>query len=67
MTSRKVTGDKVTVEKDGVGTMGQERREVHMTVGKMKGRKEVKIDMSKGKSMTGMMTGRKEAGKQGTT
>ena len=67
MASRKVTRDKVTVEKDGVGTMGQERREVHVTVGKMKGSKEVKLDMSKGKSMTGMMTGRKEAGQQGTS
>ena len=45
--------------------MGQERREVHVTGGKMKGRKEVRVDVSKGKS--GMMTGRKEAGKKGTT
>ena len=42
--------------------MGQERREVHVTGGKMKGRKEVRVDVSKGKS--GMMTGRKEAGKK---
>ena len=43
--------------------MGQERTEVHVTGGKMKGRKEVRVDMSKGKPITG----RKEAGKKGTT
>ncbi|KAK2182369.1 hypothetical protein NP493_355g00000 [Ridgeia piscesae] len=65
MACRKVTGEKVTVEDEG--EMGQERREVHVTGGKMKGRKEVRIDVSKGKSITRMMTGRKEAGKKGTT
>ena len=35
--------------------MGQERREVHVT-GKMKWRKKVRVDVSKGKSITGMMT-----------
>ena len=33
----------------------------------MKGRKEVRVDVLKGKSITGMLTGRKEAGKKGTT
>ena len=47
--------------------MGQERREVHVTGGKMKGRKQVRVDVSKRKSITGMMTGRKEVGKKGTT
>ena len=58
MTCRKVTGEKVTVEKEG-WTVGQERREVHVTGGKIKGRKEVRVDVSKGKSITGMMRGRK--------
>ena len=30
----------------------------------MKGRKEVRVDVSKGKSITGMVTGRKDAGKK---
>ena len=42
--------------------MGQERREVHVIRGIMKGRKEVRVDVSKGKSIRGMMAGRKEAG-----
>ena len=33
----------------------------------MKGRKEVTVDMSKGKSITGIMTRRKEAEKKGIT
>ena len=33
----------------------------------MKGRKDVRVDATKGNSITGMMTGRKEAGKKGTT
>ena len=37
MTCRKVTGEKVTVEKEG-GTRGQEMREIDATGGKMKGR-----------------------------
>ncbi len=56
-------GEKVTVEKEG-GTRGQEMREVDATGGKMKGTKEVRVDV---KSITGMMTGRKEVGKKGTT
>ena len=59
-------GEKVTVETEG-WTMGQERIEVDVTGGKMKGRKEVRVDMSKGKPITGMTAGRKEAGKKGTT
>ena len=62
LTCRKVTWEKVTVEKDG-RTMGQERREVHVTEETMKGRKEVRVDVSKGKLITGMVTGRKDAGK----
>ena len=55
-------GEKVTVDEGR--TMGQERREVHVTGGMMKGRKEVRVDVSKGKLITGMVTGRKEAGKK---
>ena len=40
MTCRKVTGEKVTVEKEG-GTRGQEMREVDATGGNTNGRKEV--------------------------
>ncbi|KAK2154910.1 hypothetical protein NP493_2127g00000 [Ridgeia piscesae] len=57
--------EKVTVEKDG-GTRGQEMREVDTTGGKMKGRKEVRVDVAKRKSITRTMTGRKETGKKGT-
>ena len=46
--------------------MGQGRRKVHVTGGKMKGRKEVRIVVSKGMSITRMMTGGKEAGKKRT-
>ena len=42
-------------------------RKVDATGGKMKGRKEVRVDVSKVKSITGTMTGRKETGKKGTT
>ena len=66
MTCSKVTGEKVTVDERG-GTIGQERREVHVTGGQMKGRKEVRVDVSKGKPITGMMTGRKEAERKGPT
>ena len=59
-------GEKVTVEKEG-GTRGQETRVVDATGGKMKGRKEVRVDVTKRKSITRMMTGRKEARKKGTT
>ena len=62
MACRKVTGEKVTVDEGG--TMEQERREVHVTGGKMNGRKEVRVNVTKGKSITGMMTGRKEAGEK---
>ena len=47
--------------------MGQERREVDETEGKVNGRKEVRVDVTKRKSIKGMTTGRKEAGKKGTT
>ena len=47
--------------------MEQEMRKVDVTRGKMKGRKEVRVDVTKRKSITGMMRGRKEAGKKGTT
>ena len=47
--------------------IGQEMREVDATGGKMKGRKEVRVDVTKRKSITRMMTGRKEAGNKGTT
>ena len=57
-TCRKVTGEKVTVQKEG---LQWDRR------GKMKRRKEVRVDVSKRESTAGMMTGRKDAGKKGTT
>ncbi|KAK2193944.1 hypothetical protein NP493_4g04000 [Ridgeia piscesae] len=66
MTCRKVTGEKETVEKDG-RTRGQETKEVDATGGKMRGRKEVRVDVTKRKSIIRMMAGRKEAGKKGTT
>ncbi|KAK2190060.1 hypothetical protein NP493_90g01025 [Ridgeia piscesae] len=66
MTCRKVTGEKVTVEKEG-GTRGREMREVDATGGKTNGRKEVRVDVTKRKSITRTMTGRKETGKKGTT
>ena len=66
MTCRKVTGEKVTLEKEG-GTRGQELREVDATGGKTNGRKEVRGDVTKRKSITRTMTGRKETGKKGTT
>jgi len=47
--------------------MGHERREVHATGGKMKSREEVKVVMTIGKSVTGMMTGINEADKKRTT
>ena len=66
MTCRKVTGEKVTVEKEG-GTRGQEMREVDATGGKTNGRKEVRGDVTKRKSITRTMSRRKETGKKGTT
>ena len=66
MTCRKVTGEKVTVEKEG-GTRGREMREVDATGDKTNGRKEVRGDVTKRKSITRTMTGRKETGKKGTT
>ncbi|KAK2181304.1 hypothetical protein NP493_402g05007 [Ridgeia piscesae] len=61
MTCRKVTGEKVTVDRR------QEMREVDATGGKTDGRKEVRGDVTKRKSITRTMTGRKETGKKGTT
>ena len=49
----------MTVGTEGV-TMGHERREVHATAGKMKGRQEVIVVLTKGKSITRMVTQRKE-------
>ena len=66
MTCRKVTGEKVTVEKKG-GTRGQEMREVDATGGKTNGRKGVRGDVTKRNSLTRTMTGRKETGNKGTT
>ena len=41
--------------------------EVDTTGGKTKGRKELRIDMTKRKSITRKMSGRKETGKKGPT
>ncbi|KAK2183722.1 hypothetical protein NP493_298g01009 [Ridgeia piscesae] len=65
MTCRKVTGEKVTIEEGG--TRGQEMREVDATGGKTNGRKEMRGDVTKRKSITRTMTGRKETEKKGTT
>ena len=51
MPCMKETVDKVTVEKEG-GTRGQEMIEVDATGGKTKGRKELRVDMTKRKSIT---------------
>ena len=59
-------GEKVTVEKEG-GTRGQEMREVDARGGKTNGRKEVRGDVTKWKSITRTIIGRKETGKKGTT
>ena len=66
MTCRKVTGETVTVKNEG-GTRGHDMRDVDATVGTLKGRKEVRADVTKRKSITRMLTGRIEAGKKGTT
>jgi len=58
--------EKVTVEREG-GTRGQEMIEADATGGKTKGRKELKVDVTKRKSITRMISGRKEAGKKGKT
>ena len=64
MACRKVTGEKVTVD-EGM-TMGQEMVEADVTGGKTKGRKELRVDVTKRKSITRMVSGRKEVGKKGT-
>ena len=56
----------MTVEK-AVGTMGHEMTEVDAKGGKMKGRKEVSVDVIKQMPITEMMTERKEPGKKGIT
>ena len=66
MTFRKVKGEKITLEKEG-RTMGRESRDIYVSGGKMKGRKEVREEVPKWKSITGMMTGRKETGNTGIT
>ena len=45
----------------------QDMRGVHVSGGKIQGRKDVRADVTKGKSITRMMTGRKVAGKKVTT
>ena len=59
MTCRKVTGERVTVEKEG-GTRGQEMREVDATGGKTNGRKEVRGDVTKRKDDDRKKRDRKE-------
>ena len=66
MPCMKETVEKVTVEKEG-GRRGQEMIEVDATGGKTKGRKELRVDMTKRKSITRKMSGRKDTGKKGTT
>ena len=45
-------------------TMGHDRREEHATGRNMKRRKEVKLDVMKGKFITWIMIGRKGGGKK---
>ena len=66
MAFMKETVEKVTVPKEG-GTGGEEMIEVYATGGKTKGRKEQRVDVTKRKSITRTMSGRKEAGKKGKT
>ena len=66
MPCMKETVEKVTVSKEG-GTRGQEMIEVDATGGKTKRRKELRVDMTKRKSITRKMSGRKDTGKKGTT
>ena len=65
MPCMKETVEKVTVEKEG-GTRGQEMIEVDTTGGKAKGRKELRVDMTKRKSITRKMSGRKRDRKERT-
>jgi len=58
--------EKVTEEKEG-GTRGQDIIEVDTTGENMKRRKELRVGVSKRKSITRKMSGRKEAGRKGTT
>ena len=51
--------------REGGGKTEQDGREIYMTGGKMKGRRGVRVGMTKGKSKTGMTTRRKEAGRKG--
>ena len=53
--------------REGGRTREQEMREVDATGGKTNGRKEVRGDVTKRKSITRTMSGRKETGKKGTT
>ena len=57
-------GEKVTVDEEV--TMGQEMIEADATGGKTKGRKELRVDVTKRKSITRMVSGRKETRKKGT-
>ena len=66
MIARKTNGESDSRE-GGEGTRGQEMREVDATGGKTNGKKEVRVDVTKRKSITRTMAGRKETGKKGTT
>ena len=59
-------GVKVTVEKQGEGN-GTGEKGSSWDRRTVKGRKEVRVDVTKGKLITGMMSGRKETGKKGKT
>ena len=62
MTCRKVIREKVREEKEG-GTRGQEIKRR----GCDRRKDEMRVDVTKRKSITSMLTGRKEAVKKGTT
>ena len=66
MTMQEGHRGEMTVEKEG-GTRGKEMREVDATGGKTNGRKEVRGDVTKRKSITRTMIGRNETGKKVTT
>ena len=62
MIAREEIGERTTdndIQEGERGKMGQERRDVHVTGGTMKGRKEVRVDVTEGKLLTGKITARK--------
>ena len=65
MTGVKVTGERVTVVKEVAGEKGQVRREENVMGGKMKGRKEVRVNVLEEKMTGGNGTRENATGKKG--